>query len=198
MSSKVIRLYNLPEYHPYPAAIFRIFLEQYFSKEDLEGPHLKGTARRVAEFWEEFFGEQDEFNCTTFPNDLSIDQMVIIEDIQVYSMCAHHFLPFFGKAHIAYIPTGELLGLSKFARVVKRYARRPQVQEELTEQIAEFLQCLLAPRGVAVVLQCEHLCMSMRGIENPGHRTTTSSLRGAFLEKDNPARLEFLQLVANK
>jgi GTP cyclohydrolase I len=120
--------------------------------------------------------------------------MIVVRDIEFYSMCEHHMLPFFGKAHVAYIPDGRIVGLSKVARVVDVFARRLQVQERLTDQIAEALDDALAPRGVGVVLEASHFCMMMRGVEKQGSRTLTSALRGAFRE-DASTRDEFLRLV---
>lgn len=120
--------------------------------------------------------------------------MIVVRDIEFYSMCEHHMLPFFGKAHVAYIPDGRIVGLSKVARVVDVFARRLQVQERLTDQIAEALEDALAPRGVGVVLEASHFCMMMRGVEKQGSRTLTSALRGAFRE-DASTREEFLRLV---
>jgi GTP cyclohydrolase I len=120
--------------------------------------------------------------------------MIVVRDIEFYSMCEHHMLPFFGKAHVAYIPDGRIVGLSKVARVVDVFARRLQVQERLTDQIAEALDDALAPRGVGVVLEASHFCMMMRGVEKQGSRTLTSALRGTFRE-DASTRDEFLRLV---
>jgi len=120
--------------------------------------------------------------------------MIVVRDIEFYSMCEHHMLPFFGKAHVAYIPDGRIVGLSKVARVVDVFARRLQVQERLTDQIAEALDDALAPRGVGVVLEASHFCMMMRGVEKQGSRTLTSALRGVFRE-DGSTRDEFLRLV---
>jgi GTP cyclohydrolase IA len=120
--------------------------------------------------------------------------MIVVRDIEFYSMCEHHMLPFFGKAHVAYIPGGRIVGLSKVARVVEVFARRLQVQERLTDQIAEALEEALAPRGVGVVLEASHFCMMMRGVEKQGSRTLTSALRGTFRE-DASTRDEFLRLV---
>ena len=124
----------------------------------------------------------------------SHQNMIVVRDIEFYSMCEHHMLPFFGKAHVAYIPNGRIVGLSKVARVVDVFARRLQVQERLTDQIAEALEDALAPRGVGVVLEASHFCMMMRGVEKQGSRTLTSALRGAFRE-DASTREEFLRLV---
>ena len=120
-------------------------------------------------------------------------QMVVVKDIEVYSMCEHHMLPFFGKAHIAYIPNGHIVGLSKIPRVVDAYARRLQVQERLTNEIRDCIQNTLQPMGVAVVIECRHLCMSMRGIQKQNSVTTTSAFTGAFVNEKT--RAEFLRLI---
>jgi len=124
------------------------------------------------------------------------NQMVIVKDIEVYSMCEHHMLPFFGKAHIAYIPNGKIVGLSKIPRIVDAFARRMQVQERLTDQIKDCLNDTLSPLGVAVVIEAQHMCMQMRGIEKQNSFTTTSSFVGAF-EKES-TRKEFISLISNK
>ncbi len=124
------------------------------------------------------------------------NQMVIVKDIELYSMCEHHMLPFFGKAHIAYIPNGHIVGLSKIPRVVDAFARRLQVQERLTDQIKDCIQSTLNPMGVAVVIEAQHMCMQMRGIQKQNSFTTTSSFTGAF-EKDS-TRKEFISLISSK
>jgi len=121
-------------------------------------------------------------------------QMVVVKDIEVYSMCEHHMLPFFGKAHIAYIPNGHIVGLSKIPRVVDAFARRLQVQERLTNEIRDCIQNTLSPMGVAVVIECRHLCMSMRGVQKQNSVTTTSAFTGTFLSNDK-TRAEFLRLI---
>jgi len=123
-------------------------------------------------------------------------QMVIVKDIEVYSMCEHHMLPFFGKAHVAYIPNGKVVGLSKIPRVVDIYARRLQVQERLTNEIRDCIQDTLQPLGVGVVIECRHLCMSMRGVQKQNSVTTTSAFTGEFLKEST--RIEFLNLIAAK
>ena len=122
------------------------------------------------------------------------DEMVIVKDIEVYSLCEHHMLPFFGKCHIAYIPNGHIVGLSKFPRMVDAFSRRLQVQERLTDQIRDCLQETLNPQGVAVCIEAQHLCMQMRGVQKQNSTTTTSAFSGAFMEEDI-TRQEFMSLV---
>lgn len=126
----------------------------------------------------------------------SYDEMVIVKEIELYSLCEHHMLPFFGKAHIAYIPNGHIVGLSKIPRVVDVFARRLQVQERLTEQILDCINNTLQPRGVAVVIEASHMCMMMRGVQKQNSMTTTSGFRGAF--KDTDTRNEFLKLISSR
>jgi GTP cyclohydrolase I len=123
------------------------------------------------------------------------NQMVLIKDIEVYSMCEHHILPFFGKVHIAYIPNGQIVGLSKIPRIVEVFSRRLQVQERLTNEIRDCIQEALTPLGVAIIIECKHMCMSMRGVQKHNTLTTTTAFSGIFLT-DNNAKSEFLQLVA--
>ena len=127
----------------------------------------------------------------------SYSQMVVVKDIEIYSLCEHHFLPFFGKAHIAYIPNGQIVGLSKIPRMVDAFARRLQVQERLTTQIKDCIENTLHPQGVAVVIEAQHLCMSMRGVQKQNSITTTSEFTGAFL-RNSKTRQEFLQLIGTK
>ena len=124
------------------------------------------------------------------------DEMVVVKDIELYSMCEHHMLPFFGKAHIAYIPDGKIMGLSKTARLVEVFSRRLQVQERLTEQIAQALWDIVQPQGVGVVIEAAHLCMMMRGVEKQNSKTITSAMRGLFL-RDHRTRDEFLRLATS-
>jgi GTP cyclohydrolase I len=135
-----------------------------------------------------------EFDLTTFPNEEEYDELVLVEDIPVHSLCEHHMLPFVGVAHIGYLPGERIVGLSKFARIVEFHARRAQTQERLTQQIAQHLERALEPRGVGVVIEAAHSCMSIRGARVPGARTVTSALLGRL--RDNPAsRAEFLSLA---
>jgi GTP cyclohydrolase I len=134
------------------------------------------------------------FALTTFPNDENYDELVLASGIPVQSVCEHHMLPFVGTAHVGYLPGERILGLSKLARVVELFARRPQVQERLTTQVADWLQAHLHPRGVGVVVEAEHLCMTLRGVRSGNTTTTTSTLRGA-LREDARSRAEFLALT---
>jgi GTP cyclohydrolase I len=163
--------------------------------KDPELPHLKGTPRRVAEAYEELLTGR-QFDLTTFPNDEGYNELVIATGIPVQSLCEHHLLPFTGVAHIGYLPGDRILGLSKLARVLDLFARDLQVQERLTQQVADWLQENLAPRGVGVVLQAEHLCMSLRGVRAQGARTTTSALHG-LLREDARSRQEFFALTGS-
>ena len=129
--------------------------------------------------------------------DETYSEMVLVKDIEVYSMCEHHMLPFFGKAHVAYIPNGKIVGLSKIPRVVDVFARRLQVQERLTIEIRDCIQSTLNPAGVAVVIECQHLCMQMRGVQKQNSHTTTSAFSGVFLESDK-TRKEFINLIGSR
>ena len=160
---------------------------------DLGGESLAETPGRVARAYAEMLSPQP-FDLTTFPNDEAYDELIVIRDIPFHSLCEHHLLPFIGVAHIGYLPGSRILGLSKFARVVEHFARRLQVQERLTSQIAQWLNENLAPRGVGVVLEAEHLCMSLRGVRAGGARTVTSALHGT-VRHDERTRSEFLALV---
>ncbi|HEV8536948.1 MAG TPA: GTP cyclohydrolase I FolE [Candidatus Limnocylindria bacterium] len=165
---------------------------------DRSDPDLAGTDLRVARMYRELFAglERDEPRLRTFPNREGYSEMVTVLDIPFYSLCAHHFLPFFGSAHVGYIPSDRIVGLSKIARVVDHYARRPQLQERMTEQILGLLRDRLQPRGVMVVLQGRHLCMEMRGVSKPRVVTTTSAIAGAFDE--DKVRQEFLALLPSR
>ena len=160
---------------------------------DLASEHLRETPRRIAKAYAELLTPR-RFNATTFPNDEGYDELVIIGEIPFQSLCAHHLLPFQGKAHVAYLPGERLVGLSKLARVVERYSRSLQLQERLTTQIADWLEEHLRPFGVGVVLEAEHLCMSLRGVHSAGSNTVTSALRGV-VKDDARTRQEFLSLI---
>lgn len=160
---------------------------------DPEGAHLRDTPRRVAAAYAELLTPRP-FSLTTFPNDQRYDELVVARDIPFHSLCEHHMLPFKGVAHVGYLPGGRILGLSKLARVVELFARGLQVQERMTKEISDCLQDELAPRGVGVVLEAEHLCMSMRGVEASGSSTVTSALHG-LLRHDPRSRAEFFALT---
>ncbi|WP_138731601.1 GTP cyclohydrolase I FolE [Modestobacter excelsi] len=160
---------------------------------DPASAHLTDTPRRVAGAYAELLTARP-FDLTTFPNDEGYDELVLARDLPVQSLCEHHLLPFRGVAHVAYLPGGRILGLSKLARVVELFAGDLQVQERLTQQVADWLQDTLAPRGVGVVIEAEHLCMSLRGVRAAGARTTTSALRGV-LREDARSRQEFFALA---
>jgi len=161
-----------------------------------QDPNLLNTDRRVARMYLDIFSGLDEGTrpvLTTFPNEEHYTSMVMEKEIPFYSMCAHHFVPFYGHGHIAYIPNDKIVGLSKLPRLLEFYARRPQVQERLTEQVAAVLEEELNPQGVMVVIEARHLCVEMRGVKKPGAVTVTSALRGIFLQK--AVREEFLDLL---
>jgi len=154
---------------------------------------LLDTSRRVAAGYAELLTPA-RFTLTTFPNDEGYDELVLARAIPFSSLCQHHLLPFVGVAHVGYLPADRILGLSKLARVVELFARRLQLQERLTTQVADWLQDQLAPKGVGVVLEAEHLCMSLRGVQATGARTVTSTLHGV-LRSDSRSRQEFLALA---
>ena len=169
--------------------------------EDPGRDGLLRTPERVAEMYEEIFSglDLDPVEELDVVFDAEHDEMIMVRDIDLYSMCEHHLVPFFGKAHVAYIPNekGQITGLSKLARAVDVLAKRPQVQERLTTQIADAIEQALEPRGVLVVIEAEHLCMSMRGVRKPGSQTVTSAVRGIF--RDNEAtRAEAMNLITGR
>lgn len=167
--------------------------------EDPDRPGLEDTPRRVARMYREMFAglrlDPSRHLRVTFPEEY--DEMVLVRDISFTSMCEHHLLPFSGVAHVAYIPNGRVTGLSKLARVVDEVARRPQVQERMTGQIADMVEQELDSQGVAVVVSAEHSCMSIRGIRKPGSRTVTSALRGVFKTNES-SRAEVMSLINQK
>jgi GTP cyclohydrolase I len=160
---------------------------------DVDSPGLLGTPRRVAASFAEMVTPA-EFTATTFPNEGSYDELVVLRDIPFHALCMHHLLPFHGHAHVAYLPGEKIVGISKLARVVEMFARDLQLQERLTMQIADWLDRELAPRGVGVVLSAEHTCMTLRGVRKPGARTVTSALRGSVRD-DARTRQELFSLV---
>ncbi len=162
----------------------------------LDTAGMSGTPGRMARAYAEMFTPRP-FDLTTFPNDEGYDELVLARGIPVHSVCEHHLLPFVGVAHVGYLPGDRILGLSKLARVVEMFSRRPQVQERLTQQVADWLGEHLAPRGVGVVVEAEHLCMTMRGVRAGGASTVTSAVLGQ-LRDDGRSRAEFFALAANR
>lgn len=165
--------------------------------EDPDREGLLETPKRVANMYEEIFAglTEDPKQHIKLFNEQSNDEMVIVKDIPFYSMCEHHLLPFFGKAHIGYIPSdNKIIGLSKLARIIDNFAKKPQVQERLTSDIADFLNDNLQPKGVAVIMEAEHMCMTMRGARAAGSKTQTSALRG-IMRTDAKTRAEVLSLL---
>ncbi|MDE3230438.1 MAG: GTP cyclohydrolase I FolE [Chloroflexota bacterium] len=167
--------------------------------EDPDREGLLETPRRVAEMYAEVFAglAEDPADVLRVGFEEGHQEMVIVKDIPFYSMCEHHFLPFHGVAHVGYIPNGRVVGLSKLARAVEILARRPQLQERLSSQLADVIMDTLQPQGVAVVISAEHLCMTMRGIRKPGSFTVTSAMRGVF-RQGTATRAEFMSLINNK
>jgi GTP cyclohydrolase I len=163
---------------------------------DTAVPARADTPRRMADAYAEMLTPRS-FDLTTFANDEHYDELVLVRDIPVQSLCEHHMLPFVGVAHVGYLPADRILGLSKFARVVELLARTPQVQERLTAQVADWLQTHLLPGGVGVVIEAEHSCMTLRGVRAGGTTTVTSALRGT-LRDDPRSRAEFLALTSNR
>jgi GTP cyclohydrolase I len=168
--------------------------------ENPERDGLRDTPQRVARAYQEMFQglRQEPESVLTTVFDLGHDEFVLVKDIEVWSCCEHHLVPFTGVAHVGYIPNidGRITGLSKLARLVDLFAKRPQVQERLTTQIAESLERILEPRGVIVVVECEHLCMTMRGVRKPGSKTITSAVRGQL--RDPATRAEAMQLITSR
>jgi GTP cyclohydrolase I len=163
---------------------------------DLADPNLAETDIRVAKMYLEMFSGLEagaEPEITIFPNDEGYRSMVMEKEIPFYSMCSHHLVPFYGRAHLAYIPRDKIIGLSKLARIVEFYAKRPQLQERLTEQVVTYLEEALDPLGAMVVIEARHLCVEMRGVKKPGAVTVTSAIRGSFYKKE--VREEFLDLL---
>lgn len=167
--------------------------------EDPNREGLRETPRRIAQMYAEIFAglRIDPKSLLAVQFEEGDDEMVILRDIPFYSTCEHHFLPFHGVAHIGYIPDGRVVGISKLARLVDAFARRPQLQERLTSQVADCVMEVLKPDGVAVVVEAEHLCLTMRGIKKPGSKMVTSAMRGGF-RRESVTRAEFLSLVQGK
>ena len=163
---------------------------------DTDAEGLRETPRRVAKAYAEMLTPVP-FEATTFPNEEGYDELVVARAIPFHSLCEHHLIPFVGVAHVAYLPGERIVGLSKLARVVEHFARRLQVQERMTVQIADWLERELDPKGVGVVLDAEHFCMTIRGVQKPGARTTTSALRG-YVRDDPRTRAEFLALATER
>lgn len=177
---------------------FRMILEAIGEDPDREG--LKDTPARVARMYAEILSglHQDPKKPLTVTFTEDHDEMILVKDIPLYSLCEHHFVPFFGKAHVAYIPRGgKVTGLSKLARVVDIIAKRPQLQERLTSQVADTIMEVLDAKGVIVVVEAEHMCMTMRGVKKPGSRTLTSAVRGIFRE-NKATRAEAFSLIREK
>ncbi len=168
--------------------------------EDPERPELHKTPQRVAQFWE-YVTQGYRVDVTTLLRDAVItgeyNQMILVKDIDFYSLCEHHLVPFFGKAHVAYIPDGRIIGFSKIPRVVQAFAQRLQIQERLTQQITDALNQVLHPRGIGVIIEARHLCMQMRGVEKQNSNITTSVMLGEMHDEPS-AREEFLKLIARK
>jgi GTP cyclohydrolase I len=169
-------------------------LLQYFG-EDVEREGLIDTPKRYIKFFKEFLNPP-QWNCTTFEGE-GYDEMIIQKNIPFYSLCEHHIAPFFGKGHIAYIPNKKIVGLSKLARTLETFSRRLQNQERITQQVAEFLNDKLKPKGVAVILSAQHMCMEMRGVKKHDTFTTTSKMLGVFTTKYE-ARMELMNLIKNE
>lgn len=178
----------------HPVAGAHYYLQEFYQILDIEVPHK--SLERIVRMHQEFFVDtlRMPFTFTTFPNEDRMTDLVIVRNIGFYSMCEHHMIPFFGVVHVGYLPHEKIVGLSKLARLVDWYARRPQLQERLTSQVANFIQNELRPKGTMVVIKAKHLCMAMRGAKNDSANTVTSALRGVFLAQPE-ARNEFLRLV---
>ena len=176
----------------------RLLLEGIGEDVDREG--LRETPERIARMYEQIFAGMEENAATHLSKTFAVasNEIVMVKDITFYSICEHHLMPFYGKAHIAYLPDGKVVGLSKLARTVEVYARRPQIQEQMTIQIVEAVMEHLKPQGVMVLLEAEHMCMTMRGVEKPGSRTVTMASRGCFQEKPELQELFFKMLGENK
>lgn len=156
--------------------------------------HTRNTPKRFVQMLKDLTTPQD-FDFTVFDNTNMLDEMVSLRDIPFYTLCAHHIVPFYGKAHIGYVPGNKIAGLSKFSRAVQSLSKKLTVQEELTVEIADFLEEKLEPKGVIVVMEAEHLCMAMRGVQTPGVRTRTTAVRGVFADHNRTAKAEFMSAL---
>lgn len=168
-------------------------LLQHTTGLDISSEHGAQTPERFMRMLKELT-TAEEFTFTTFPSE-GIHDMIVVQDIPFVSVCNHHVIPFVGKVHVAYVPNDMMAGLSKFARLAKFYAKRLQVQERLTVQIADEIEHELAPLGVGVVIQAEHFCMTIRGVQTPGTLTTTAAMRGVFADHDKTAKSEFMSII---
>jgi GTP cyclohydrolase I len=178
---------------PWTESVGKSFMQAVWSdRYNLDNEHFRKTPERFVKMLRELT-HQESFDFTTF--DSAADEMIVVKDIEFVSLCAHHIVPFMGKCHIAYVPAGRIAGLSKFARAVKTLAKDLTVQEELTNNIANFLVDRLDPKGVAVVMEAEHLCMTIRGVQSPGTKTITSKMTGIFADHNRLARQEFFNLI---
>jgi GTP cyclohydrolase I len=167
--------------------------------EDVNREGLKETPNRIARMYEEIYSGMDEDASVHLSKTFSVEknEIVLVKDITFYSTCEHHLMPFYGKAHIAYMPDGQVVGLSKLARTVETYARRPQIQEQMTTQIADAIMEYLQPQGVMVMVEAEHMCMTMRGVEKPGSQTVTMAIRGCF-ETQHELQRYFFEMIKGR
>ena len=187
-----MNLYREHSNHPVSAEETARSLLEQTTGLDVNSPHGQKTPERFVRMLRELTTPED-FNFTVFP--ATKQDLVVVKDIPFVSVCNHHIVPFAGVAHIAYVPDMLVAGLSKFARTVRYFAHQLQVQEELTDDIADFLEEKLSPLGVGVVLEAEHMCMTIRGVQTPGTRTITSTMRGVFSDHERTAKDEFLRLI---
>lgn len=164
-----------------------------WDKDSFDEESQQNTPARIEKFMQELENKRD-FKFTVFDNEMNYDQMIILKDIKFVSFCSHHLLPFFGKAQIGYIPNGKICGISKLARVVEKFAAKPQIQENMTHEIMNYIVEKLLPAGVIVVVEAEHLCMTSRGVKSPESKMITSAISGIF-QKDGNAKREFFALI---
>jgi GTP cyclohydrolase I len=169
-------------------------LLQHITGVNFDREHMERTPERFVQMLKDLT-TPEEFDFTVFPNENGIDEMISLMHIPFYTLCAHHIVPFYGFAHVGYVPGGSIAGLSKFARAVQQLAKKLTVQEELTMEIADFLEDKLGPQGVIVVLEAEHLCMAMRGVQTAGVKTRTTAVRGVFADHSRTAKAEFMSAL---